>query len=234
MSADVTEMPEVSTPATSASFDDGNHEFPYRAISRGAIISIIFAVLTLPGLMFWPFLALAPIGILAALLAFLSVKRYPEEFSGESLAMFGLIANSLFLAAGIGVHTYIYLTEVPDGYTRVGFYELQLETGEVEGPTSKAMEIDGEQVFIKGYIHPSSGGGLLRQFILVPDLGTCCFGGQPDSNDMIEVTLTSGQTTKAGLIKKKLAGTFMLNQSEVKVTDFDNGVFYQMRVDQIR
>ncbi len=102
------------------------------------------------------------------------------------------------------------------------------------GPTEKAVAISGEPVFLKGYIHPSSGSGLLKNFILVPDLGTCCFGGQPKSSDMIEVNLIGGQTTKAGFRKKKLAGTFKVNQAPQKVTDFDNNVFYRMKVDQIK
>jgi len=51
---------------------------------------------------------------------------------------------------------------------------------------------------------------------------------------MIEVTLTGGQTVKAGLTKLKLAGKFMLNPQAQKAADFDNQIFYQMRVDQLR
>ena len=47
---------------------------------------------------------------------------------------------------------------------------------------------------------------------------------------MIEITLGGGQTTKAGLTKKKLAGTFNLKPPR-KVTDFDNQIFYRMDVD---
>lgn len=133
------------------------------------------------------------------------------------------------------MHTYIYVTEVPDGYTRVGFYELQPDlTQAVDSPTQRAIEIDGESVFLKGYIHPSSGSGMLKKFILVPDLGTCCFGGQPKSSDMIEVTLMDGQATKAGLTKKKLAGEFSVNNAPRRVTDFDNTVFYRMKVDIVK
>ncbi|MCG8649722.1 MAG: DUF3299 domain-containing protein, partial [Pirellulales bacterium] len=155
-------------------------------------------------------------------------------FSGAGLAKVGIAAHLTLLIGGIGLHTYIYLTEVPEGYTRVQYYELQIPDGVPQGPSPKALEINGEDVFLKGYIHPSSGSGMLRHFILVPDLGTCCFGGQPKSTDMIEVTLTGGQTTRAGLIKKKLAGKFLLNLAPQRLTDFDNAVFYQLRVDQIR
>jgi hypothetical protein len=226
MSAEI----QMSTSADAA-------EFPYRAISRAAIASVVFLVFALPGLVptFEPMLIFALIAMLAAMLAIRAVRRFPDEYSGRAIAQFSLVASLLVLVGGASMHTYIYLTEVPDGYERVPFHELQQPSdATVEAPTQLAFDIDGKPVFIKGYIHPSSGGGVLRQFVLVPDLGTCCFGGQPKSTDMIEVTLLGGKTVKAGLTRRKLAGKFQLNQAPKTVTDFDNSVFYRMRVDQIK
>ncbi len=210
-------------------------EFPYRAMSSTAIASVVFAVIaTLFGLFFWPALGLAIIGTAVGLLSYRQIRRFPEEFDGKQIAVAGIVLNLVVLLAGTAMHSYIYLTEVPEGYTRVQFHELQQAGDGPDQPTEKAYEIDGQQIFLKGYIHPSSGSGLLKRFILVPDLGTCCFGGQPKSSDMIEVNLLGGETTKAGMTKKKLAGTFKLNQAPQQVTDFDNTVFYRMKVDQVR
>ena len=142
--------------------------------------------------------------------------------------------NSLLVVGAVAKHSYTYATEVPEGYNRVAFYELQQLDPLPDIPTPRAAEIDGQAIFVKGYIHPSSGSGLLRRFILVPDLGTCCFGGQPRSTDMIEVILTNGQTVRADLARRKLAGKFALNPYVPKDADFDNKIFYQMRADQIR
>ena len=211
-------------------------DFPYRALSKGAIASLVLAALALPGMVpaFAPLLALTLPGAVAAVIGLNGIRRFPEEFSGRGLATIGLVANLALLLGGISLHTYIYLTEVPEGYTRVQFYDLQVPDGQPQQPTQTALEINGQSVFLKGYIHPSSGGGMLRQFILVPDLGTCCFGGQPKTSDMIEVTLMDGQSTRAGFIKKKLAGRFLLNPAATKLTDFDNPVWYQMRVEVVR
>ena len=210
-------------------------EFPYRALSTTAIASVIFAVVSLLGFFVWALLGLAFVGMLLGFAGYSKIKRFPQEFAGHSLAMTGIVLNALVILGGISLHSYVYLTEVPEGYTRVHFWELQQDSNSPgDRPSSKAIEINGNDIFLKGYIHPSSGSGLLKRFILVPDLGTCCFGGQPKSSDMIEVRLLNGQTTKAGLTKKKLAGTFILNRGPQKVTDFDNTVFYQMKVDQIR
>lgn len=211
-------------------------DFPYRAISHGAIWSIVFFVVGLLGLvpLFAPILILAVPGIIFAAVALRSILRYPEEFSGKGLAMFGLVACSLLFLGGVGQHTYIYLTEVPEGYERVQFYKLQAETNADDQPTEIALAIDGKPVFLKGYIHPSSGSGMLRQFILVPDLGTCCFGGQPRSSDMIEVNLPPGHSVRASVTKRKLAGEFKVNRMPQKKSDFDNALFYKMQVDQFK
>jgi hypothetical protein len=210
-------------------------EFPYRAISTTAIASVICGVVSLLGFFVWAILALALLGMILGVAGYLKIKRFPQEFAGRSLAMTGFVLNVLVILGGVSLHTFVYLTEVPEGYTRVHFWELQQPSNSPgDQPSTKAIEINGNNIFLKGYIHPSSGSGLLKRFILVPDLGTCCFGGQPKSSDMIEVRLLNGQTTKAGLTRKKLAGQFTLNRGPQKLTDFDNTVFYQMKVDQIR
>ena len=211
-------------------------EFPYRAISSTAITSAVFAGLgAIGGFFFWPALGLSLIGVICGWMSYRQIRRYPEEFEGLKLALLGITSNALIVLGGAAFHIFVYVTEVPEGYTRVQFYELQQDASQaVDMPTQRAVEIDGDAVFLKGYIHPSSGSGMLKKFILVPDLGTCCFGGQPKSSDMIEVSLLDGQATKAGLTKKKLAGEFTVNKVSRKVTDFDNNVFYRMKVDIIQ
>ena len=198
---------------------------------KGLILLLCAAVGFIPP--FEAMLALALLGVVFAIFSMRSIRKYPNEFSGIGLAKFSLIANLLVLIGGAGMHTYIYITEVPPGHIRVPFSQLKFEA-EPDQPTEWAFEIDGKDVFIKGYIHPSSGGGMLRQFVLVGDLGTCCFGGQPKSSEMIEVTLTAGQTVKGGLTRRKLSGKFTLNKVPQSKTDFDNAVFYRVKGTNIK
>jgi len=214
----------------------GTVDFPYRAVSRTAVASILVVPLALLGLLqaFAPLLVFAAVGLICGVLAIRSITRWPDEYSGRAIAIAGIVINGLVLVGGSANHAYVYATEVPDGYLRVSFYDFQQPEPLPDVPSKRAMEVDGSDIFLKGYIHPSSGSGLLRRFILVPDLGTCCFGGQPRSTDMIEVTLTKGQTVRAGLTKRKLAGKFTVNPYAQRTADFDNQIFYQMRVDEIR
>ncbi|MEM9586837.1 MAG: DUF3299 domain-containing protein [Planctomycetota bacterium] len=212
-------------------------DFPYRAVSRTAIASLVFAALATVGLIptFAVMLSMALVGLLVALIGLRSTTRYPEEFGGKSIALFGLAVNGMLLIGGVGMHVYTYMTEVPEGYERVHFYKLQQpDETQPDLPPNLAMDLHGKNVFIKGYIHPASGMGMLGKFVMVPDLGTCCFGGQPRSTDMIEVTLTGGQKVKAGMMQKKLAGVFELNQRPRALTDFDNIVFYRLQADQVK
>ncbi len=206
-------------------------DFPYRAISRGAIVSLILFVLALPGLVptFEPLIAFAAFGILSAVMAIRTCRRYPNEYSGGLVAQVGLTINAFLLVGGLTMHTYIYLTEVPEGYERVGFYELQMPEKYPDAPTPRAAELDGADIFLKGYIHPASGSGQLSRFVLVPDLGTCCFGGEPRSSSMIEVMMPRGETVAAGKLRLKLAGEFEVSKYLRKSDDFDNPVLYRLK-----
>jgi hypothetical protein len=72
-----------------------------------------------------------------------------------------------------------------------------------------------------------------KKFILIPDLGTCCFGGQPRLTDMIEVTLTGNQTVKPSLRQIKLAGVLKVDTSLKPVKELQ-GVFYQLKADYLK
>ena len=69
-----------------------------------------------------------------------------------------------------------------------------------------------------------------KKFILIPDLGTCCFGGQPRLTDMIEVTLSGDQTVRPSLRQVKIAGVLKVDTSLKPVKELQ-GVFYQLKAD---
>jgi hypothetical protein len=236
-----------------AAFPKEDHDLaPYRAICRSAILSAVMAAVSLP------LVALAlvsmkfqigdavPLGMLGALFAAVAlilgiaasrtIRRYPTEYTGSRLAKSGLIGGLLLLLAGTASAAFTYTTEVPEGYARVGFWELQPDPDHPELPISpKAIEISGQPIFIKGYMHPGvASGGKVNHFILVPDMGTCCFGGQPKPTDMIEVVIPDGKQRVAYSPRRlKLAGTFLLADRPMQSLGL-NGVWYHMQVDQVK
>ena len=225
----------VSTIANSAHLLE-NEDFPYRSISRLAVVSLVLMVIATLGLLpsFEPILAAAAIGMVLAWAALVRIRAYPAEYAGLGLAIAGFALNGAVLLGGVSEHTYIYLTEVPPGFQRVSFPDFESPKNFADLPTPKALEANGKQIFLKGYVHPSSGDGQLRHFVIVPDLGTCCFGGDPNSTSMIEVTLTGTQTIRYQMRKYKLAGRFQVDAYARPIEGFKNTLFYKLRAEQAK
>ncbi len=206
----------------------------YQSVSRAGVTSLVLGLLSIGAFWFMALLLLPVIGIIFAVIAFLDFKKFPGELVGKPIAVAGLLLCCAIGVAAPIYHTVIYMTEVPEGYERVDFAKLLSEPGKPEGPTSFAISKDGEAIFIKGYIHPTSMSTLkAKKFVIVPDLGTCCFGGQPPLTHMIEVNLQGNQYATKSYRRQRLAGTFKVNRSLKKIAELE-GVFYQLKADILK
>ena len=203
----------------------------YRTINKAALFSLVLFVFGLSSLIFPALLILPIAGLLLAFSGWRAIKRYPEEFSGLQLAYTGAAANALLFVGGVVYHVVDYTTEVPEGFERVPFSELQ--TPGIT-PSSliprRAVEIQNKKIFTKGYIHPGVDGmGKVKEFVLVPDMQTCCFGGQPKMTDMILVHTTDESRIEYRRRLVKLAGTFHLGDQPKSEVGLKN-VLYRMEV----
>ena len=143
------------------------------------------------------------------------------------------ILNSFALSTSCStLHAYIYLTEVPEGYQRISFFDLQPEAGTAFPIPQSAVALNGARVFIKGYVYPGDQRQGLKQFVLVPDMGTCCFGGQPKLTDMVEVTLKDPNRIDFSYRKRKLGGILHVDQRLKPVSGLQ-GVYYQLEADYL-
>jgi hypothetical protein len=218
---------------SSSAFSDSTSEV-YRSMSRSALGSFTLGLLGLSSFTVVHLIILPLVGLVLGFLGLRSIKRYPEEFSGWRLAMAGLALSGATLLSAPAYHAYIYLTEVPEGYERVRFSDLMSSKGQPDIPTAAAIELHGQQVFVKGYVHPSSmDTAMSKKFVIVPDLGTCCFGGQPPLTHMIEVTLSGDKYAHRNFRKKSLAGTFLVNP-HLKPIEGLTGVYYQLQADVLK
>lgn len=210
--------------------------FPYRGISKAAVISLVFGGLSFSALLAGSLLIFPIAGMLWALIALLNIRKYPAELSGAKVAMAGGLLSGLLFFAAAAWHIYDYVTEVPEGYQRISFYHLTPE-GTQEYVPDSARALEGKKVFIKGYMHPGvKNAGDVREFVLVPDMKTCCFGGQPKLNDMVEVTLTGAESLKYGYRRLKLAGELHVNanRSDKPAAGGLEPGFYQLRADHVK
>ena len=183
----------------------------YRALSSLAVISLVAGVLSLLVFVDWMLAVVPLVGIAAGVLALRQIRSSPDAYTGEHLALAGTMLAALFWTAGWSRLAYVHATEVPEGYERISYDELQIDpTNPVAFPPERAEELNGKKVFIKGFVYQPTGGQTtgLKRFILVRDKGQCCFGGNPKITDMIEVKLQGDLEAEFNMHPRKLAGTF--------------------------
>lgn len=232
----------TSTTSSSASGNVSAYQSPvssadnlvYQSVSRAAVGSVVLSVLGLLSFLLVGLVLLPAVGLLLGISALIAIRKYPEELLGKPLAQTGIVLSLLTLVAAPAYHAYVYATEVPPGYERVAFASLTSPKNAPDMPPAHALELDGKKIFVKGYIHPTSmDAPLAKKFVLVPDLGTCCFGGQPPLTHMIEVTLSGNDYAKKSMRSQKLSGTLRVNR-QLKPIEGLQGVYYTLQADQIK
>lgn len=221
--------PRVSSEAVA------ENEFQYRTISKAAVASVAFAVLGLGALVFKVFVLLPVLAIGFGIVAIMEIGKYPDEITGKLAAQIGLGCGLLIAAASISLHTYVHLTEVPDGYTRVAFSDLRPNLRTVLPFSEKSQELDGKKVFLKGYVRPNVQMTNMKDFILVGDFGDCCFGGNPKITEVVAVNIKTDDLIDHSYFLRKIGGTFRLD-SDARRIDEDGipRVFYSIEADYIR
>jgi len=162
----------------------------YRALHTGAVVGFVLALLLFvftlisagnssEACIAVSALNAAPLSI--CLWSLGRIRREPEVYTGRPLAVVGALLSAICLFGGVAYGSYVYATEVPEGYMRISFNGLKpdeiQERGGVKVPPEIAA-LDGKKIFIKGYIRPDSitvSHGIDR-FLLVRDNNQCCFG----------------------------------------------------------
>jgi len=228
-------MEATTNPFSSPKFDaPGREEIDYRTLSRAAVMALAAGVVSLLGFLVWTLVALSLVSLVLGWVAVRQIRKYPLEYSGAGLAYAAVAVAVLSFVGGTSWHTYVYLTEVPEGFERISWYELQPGDDSPHLPFSpRAAELDGQKIFVKGYVYPEDQFGETQRFVLVPDLGTCCFGGQPKLTDMIEVTLEDPHRVTYSRRQRKLAGVLEVDQ-RLKPIDGLQGVYFRLKASYVK
>ena len=213
-------------------------EAVYQSVCKPAVTSVIFGVLGLSAFLAQVFILLPILGIIFGLLALTSIRQYPDELVGKGAAKVGLLLSLVCLVASGAMHSFIYATEVPEGYRRISFAELKPSSRgtDVNGYPNRAADLDNKKVFIKGYVRPPSGKKYgLKSFIMVGDFGDCCFGGDPAITDVVAVKIKIDDTVNYGYGLRRIGGTFKLNPNTA-ISDEEEipRVFYEIEADYVR
>ena len=130
--------------------------------------------------------------------------------------------------------SYIYATEVPEGFERIDYSVLQpLPDEPPDRVPPDAKSLDGKKVFIKGYVYPGQRQYGITQFLLVRDQGSCCFGGNPKVTDRVLVQLSDPEGLAFSSKLFKLAGTFHVTDPR-DAPDAKGVVFYHLEDAELR
>lgn len=207
----------------------------YRSVCKTAVLSLIFGIFGLSYLISSILILMPLMGIGFGLVAISNLKRFPEELIGRKAAQFGLGLSIVLLLGGAAFHTYIYMTEVPEGYERISFRMLKDDKKTPLAYSEQAEALDGKKVFLKGYVRPGNRRTNLKEFILVGDWGSCCFGGNPKITDVVAISLQNDDRINYSLRMRKIAGTFRLNKNAAPTTEKEvPRVYYQIDADIIK
>jgi hypothetical protein len=188
-------------------------EFEYRPVPALVSVAGAFAFFSLTAFILDWLLLVPVVGIMLAAIALGQIRRSSGAYGGEKLAWVLVAVMAVQLASAAGLHAYAFATEVPDGFQRVSFpndisqYELKTVDGRLQIP-EPVQVLDGQPVFLKGYMYPKRETEGLTQFVLCKDMGQCCFGGNPKPTDMIVIKMDKGlrANQRTGLVS--VAGVF--------------------------
>jgi hypothetical protein len=202
----------------------------YRALSPGAVVSLVLGVLSIFTVFGWS-LAIIPIaGIVIGWRAQRRIRATPEEWTGLTLARWGIAISAALWVVGYGWLLLAGTRETPFGYTRVDYDTLQPDPNKpTEAVPESATLMNDKKVFIKGYMKPSRRQTGIKDFIMCPTAGECPFCiPNPKPTEMIHVVLQGGATTAFTNRQISIAGRLHVDLND------PGGLPYSLDADYVR
>jgi hypothetical protein len=210
----------------------------YRSMSWPAIMSLIAGVFSLLTIFGYVFLTIPLLAIALGWHALRTIRAARDEYTGTAFAWGGIAAAAVFGLVGFSIYDYWQAHNVPAGYQKITFDELQSNnTQEIIPPTAYDLEPTDlerdKRVYITGYIYPSRRTFKLKEFILVPTLSHCQFCQQKlSSTQMMYVKFTGDLRTDYTTNLVKLGGKFRVDRTQL-LNPF-GGLPYQLEADYFR
>lgn len=192
------------------------NEFVYRPLSSLAVCSLVLGLLSLIGIFLWIVLPVAVLALALGVIALLSIRKWRGEYTGNGVAITGIVFSVISMSAGAYVQVNAYRHEVPAGFNRISFVRdisaKQFVTGRKGTQVNPDVEsLVGKKIFFKGFVYPTDQQTELTSFLILKDSDQCCFGGKPKLTDMIGCVMANGKTCNYLAGRVSVAGTFKLN-----------------------
>ena len=204
-----TQIETVAEPEYSAEQEESLVQ--YRALSSGAVVALVLGLLSLIAVGdYW--LVVVPVaGLMFGLMVLRQLRDRRHELTGIGLTWTGVVLSAVMVPLGPAVVYYQEVSPIPPGYRYISYDELQPNPQAGELIPKSALDLNGQKVYIKGFVYAGSDTVGIRRFLLVRDAGTCCFGGNPKVTDRIVVSLASAAGTMYTKQIARVAGTFRVS-----------------------
>lgn len=202
--------------------------------SRLAVLGLSIALISLAGLIDVRIAVIAPLATVFGVAGIVAIRRHPLELKGMKLAILATVAGPLLFVGSLVFHQVKLQMEVPEGYTLITWRELAPDERTPNFPISqKSKEFQGKNVYLRGYVYPSTKKNNLKKFILVRDSGTCCFGGQPKLTDMIVVDFVNEDRINYSVWPRGIGGKFIVQAPERDFSGLKLGAYY-LKADHLK
>ena len=209
----------------------------YRSLNATAILSLVFAVLSILTVFGWVFWAIPILSIALAVRALKHIQYASDEYTGEGFARAGIVLAIVLWPSGVYVQHYIQQHSIPSGYKPITFDYLQPNPDkfdEIIPPAAFDLEPNDQdpdkRIFISGYIYPGRRTVNIKEFILVPTISHCNFCQQQlKSTEMISVKFTGDLATDYTSNLIRIGGKIHVDRDQL-LNPF-GGLPYRLEVD---
>ena len=204
----------------------------YQAINPLSAGSIVLGLVSVLAFFHWGFLFLPLAGILLGVAGLINPSRVEGARVGIYLSCAG-IALSLLLGGGLyGFSVYRYYHMTPPGYTAIDYTTLESEDPNKPIPET-AYELEGQRVFIRGYMYPTRQQTGLKTFVMSRDNGVCQYClPNPKITDQVFIELAGDREAAYTTRMIGVGGIFSLKLEDPKKKY--GGVVYHLEADYLR
>lgn len=219
--------------ADPAENEPANRNYEVQRYSKSAIAALVLGILSLLSFVDMALIILSIFPFMLGIYSWLNIRRYPKEFKGAWIAVAAIALGPVASGGALAVDAIRLQAEIPEGYRYSSWSDLQPGEDSAAIIPPLAQELNGQKVYVRGYVYPSKKRNGLKKFVLVRDRGTCCFGGQPKLTDMIVVDLKNEQSINYSLWLRGIGGTWNLKPPNQKIDEIVSG-YYEIEADTVR
>lgn len=169
-------------------------EYGYKPIPVMAPVALFLGVSSLIVFVTYFGIIIAAIGVILGTIAMIGVAKNRDSVGGFKMTVAGLASSLICVVAGAAILAHDYQMEVPEGYRRVDFtHDISQKGFEADGLHPDVAALDGQRIFLKGFMYPTRQTKGITEFVMAKDNGQCCFGGEPKPTDMIYIKLKNSK-----------------------------------------